>query len=180
LNSVFIFLVLLNLSEIPVLLEDEEEDEDEADEEVTSPSARDLATDESVGLRTSTISSTTALIPPSAVGETVICRQDSLFCDERLPQSRTTTDPTNEDCGSFSNLNVSELDNQRGMKRRWNEAELCAINRAFKQCIVDKKMAPGHEIMSVQKSHLPQRSVAQIRVRLNNVILGKQKYFDNQ
>jgi len=124
--------------------------------------------------------STSTTVPEPSVAKTAICQQDNIFCKDHPSPSATTSSHTYDDCDSGSKLNFSEVGDRRGVKRRWDEAELCAFNRAFKQCIVNKKMASGNEIMTVQQKDLPNRSVPQIRARLNNVILGKQKNFDSQ
>ena len=151
------------IAEIPVV-EDEEETETETTEELKPTSTADD--------------------PPNMDGYTRKLDEES--CEASAVVS--VTDPPNldgstrqlneEPCGTSAVDSVTDLDiDVHRSKRRWDEAELGAFNREFKQYIVDKKMAPGKIILKVQKDDLPSRSVAQIRTRLNNVILGKQKIY---
>jgi len=109
---------------------------------------------------------------PTAVETDILPQKDLPTGD----LNQTLTTPESFQAGnSASNMDIDVDVDRRGMKRRWSEAELKAFNRAFKLHMVDKKMATGIEISSVQRNDLPNRSVAHIRTRLNNVILGKQK-----
>jgi hypothetical protein len=63
----------------------------------------------------------------------------------------------------------------RGVKRRWSFEENTVFKRAFQDALLSKKMPPGDEILSVSKE-MKTRTVEQIRTRLNNIILGKQKW----
>lgn len=63
-----------------------------------------------------------------------------------------------------------------GIKRRWSFEENTVFKRAFLDALSKKQMPSGEEIMSVSKE-MGTRTVAQIRTRLNNIMLGKQKWF---
>jgi hypothetical protein len=69
----------------------------------------------------------------------------------------------------------SHVDTRHGIKRRWSEEEVGIFKKAFKDNILNKAMPSGSELKEVQKQ-LSHRSVSQIRTRLNNIILGKQKH----
>lgn len=63
----------------------------------------------------------------------------------------------------------------KSTKRRWSAAEKSTFDKAFK-CYIDKGIMPsGNLIKNVQKTQLSARSIAQIRVRANNIIKGKLK-----
>ncbi len=62
----------------------------------------------------------------------------------------------------------------RGMKRRWSAAEVDVFNKRFRSNIDGKKKPTATELREAM-SELPNRTTAQIRVRINNVRLGKQK-----
>lgn len=59
------------------------------------------------------------------------------------------------------------------MKRKWNEEENNFFIKFFKEEIGRKKMPTGYKIAKAQKQL--NRTVAQIRTRVHNVINGKQK-----
>ena len=65
---------------------------------------------------------------------------------------------------------------RQGIKRRWSFEENTVFKRAFQDALLNKKMPSGKEILSVSKE-IKTRTVAQIRTRLNNIMLGKQKLF---
>ena len=67
-----------------------------------------------------------------------------------------------------------EPDTRRGVKRRWSTTELDIFHKRFHSNLLEKKMATATELREAL-TELPNRTTAQIRVRLNNVILGKQK-----
>ena len=94
----------------------------------------------------------------------------------RESQLERMNDPLPQSTSDSSSIAASG----HGSKRRWDEAELVAFNREFKRYIKDKEMAPGSEIVAVQKDHLKTSTVAQIRTRLNNLILGKQNSFQGK
>ena len=60
------------------------------------------------------------------------------------------------------------------MKRRWTKEESKDFDRLFECQLKEKRMATGEEIQIAQK-YLKDRSVAQIRTRLNNFVRNKQK-----
>lgn len=96
----------------------------------------------------------------------------------RHNQQAPDVDVTKIDVTSTS-CDAMMVNDRPGRKRRWTEAELGAFNRVFKQHISGKNMASGREVQQVQEKDIPSRSIAQIRTRLNNIILGKQKVFDS-
>jgi hypothetical protein len=62
------------------------------------------------------------------------------------------------------------------IKRRWTSVELGAFEKAFENDIKRKKMPAVVAIKSFAGEINHSRTVAQIRTRLNNILLGKQKY----
>ena len=63
---------------------------------------------------------------------------------------------------------------RRGVKRRWNSEEDGFFMDFFKQEIKAKKMPTGGKIHQAVKT-LKDRTVAQIRTRIYNIIKDKQK-----
>jgi hypothetical protein len=164
------YFALIAISEIPVHHDD---DEDEAANE--SKSATSTTSASSV---VETVRESTTFI--SSVVETV-CESDILSGQNHPSPDCDVTikiDATSTSCTRDMTMVDDRRENRPGMKRRWNEAELGAFNRVFKQHISNKNMATGKEIQYVQEKEIPTRSIAQIRTRLNNIILGKQKMFE--
>lgn len=71
----------------------------------------------------------------------------------------------------------ADFDDRRVTKRRWTDAETSTFKKAFQANIDKKEMACGANIAAVQKV-MGTCTIAQIRTRLNNIILGKQKLSD--
>jgi hypothetical protein len=61
-------------------------------------------------------------------------------------------------------------------KRRWTSVELGAFEKAFENDIKRKKMPAAVAIKGFAGEINHSRTVAQIRTRLNNILLGKLKY----
>lgn len=64
---------------------------------------------------------------------------------------------------------------KQGLKRRWSFEENSIFKRAFEDAVLHKEMPSGVELATVSEEMKNSRTVAQIRTRLNNIILGKQK-----
>lgn len=164
------YFAFITISEIPVHHDDVEDETAKESEFASSTTSASSVVDTVCDGTTSA----------SSVLET-ICESDTLS-GQKNPSP---------DCDVTMNIDVTSTsytrgvtmaddrpDDRPGMKRRWNEAELVAFNRVFKQHISNKNMATGKEIQCVQEKEIPTRSIAQIRTRLNNIILGKQKMFE--
>ena len=63
---------------------------------------------------------------------------------------------------------------RQGTKRRWDSDEVNTFSTFFSSNIKNKKMALGQDIAKAC-ALMPNRTTAQIRSRLNNIIKDKQK-----
>ena len=82
----------------------------------------------------------------------------------------TTTCPDSHS----SEPDTDPVDVRRGIKRRWTSAKLAIFSKKLCANLINKTMASSSELKEAQ-SELPDCTTAQIRVRLNNIILCKQK-----
>lgn len=94
-------------------------------------------------------------------------------CDDSMI---TSTSENAQPVTSTSNINITDslASFVRGTKRRWTSEEVDIFHKKFRFHILNKTMASRTELEAVQ-TELTDRTTAQIRVRLNNIILGKQK-----
>lgn len=74
----------------------------------------------------------------------------------------------------LSNICFVSVTVRRGVKRKWNKEEDDFFMSFFKDDITKKKMPTGVKILQAQKK-LNNRSVAQIRTRVHNIMHEKQK-----
>ena len=99
-------------------------------------------------------------------------------CADSCPFESTTNSLGDDDLATIPDGDDVEMlaSAKRGVKRRWSFEENTIFKRAFQETLLNKKMPTGDEILSCSKE-IKTRTVAQIRTRLNNIILGKQKLF---
>jgi len=78
----------------------------------------------------------------------------------------------------FISILVLGTGTRKGMKRKWaSEENICFMN-FFRDELREKKMPSGSKIMGSLKI-LTGRTVAQIRARVHNIIMEKQKWKKN-
>jgi hypothetical protein len=93
--------------------------------------------------------------------------------DDEGTLTREETVEDNEGVQSKATENLAQ-GSCHGMKRRWNGEEIKIFNEKFETNIFTKTMPTAKQLASARNS-LVSRSKFQIRARLNNIILGKQK-----
>jgi hypothetical protein len=100
---------------------------------------------------------------------------DVLAHDIDTTREETIDDGTTEDKDVTTNAEENAAKRGRhGMKRRWNCEEIQIFNKEFETNLLNKTMPTAQELEN-SKNELVSRSTSQIRTRLNNIILGKQR-----
>ena len=100
---------------------------------------------------------------------------DVLAHDIHTTREETIDDGTTEDKDVTTNAEENAAKGSRhGMKRRWNCEEIQIFNNKFETNLLNKTMPTAQELAN-SKNELVSRSTSQIRTRLNNIILGKQR-----
>jgi hypothetical protein len=71
----------------------------------------------------------------------------------------------------------SDVKQSRNCKKKsWSESEKAIFKRAVSKYVEDKVMPPRHALVQVVRK-LGTRTLSQVRVRVNNLILGKQQNY---
>jgi len=105
----------------------------------------------------------------------------SVVCDEWASSSTepvviaADTSTANELAAEDHVLDIKLLAAKHDVKRRWSFEENSIFKRAFEDAVSHKEMPSGVELATVSEEMKYGRTVAQIRTRLNNIILGKHK-----
>ena len=105
------------------------------------------------------------------------CNEDN--SSHTTDSSCKLTSNSSRETSNISSSTVSNAVQSGGIKRRWSEEEDRVFKKALLENLQKKTMASNEALKEVQKG-LPNRSIGQIRVRLNNMILGKQKFIEKQ
>ena len=110
---------------------------------------------------------------------------ESHECSILVPAAHLVT-ASNASCQVVSATNSMDDDDlascgdglaaKQGLKRRWSFEGNTVCKRAFQGALLEKQMPSGELILSVS-NEMKTRGVAQIRTPLNNIMLGKQKWF---
>ncbi|WAQ98580.1 hypothetical protein MAR_022953, partial [Mya arenaria] len=90
---------------------------------------------------------------------------DPSFMDSGREESSTDDEQTSKNF----------IQQQKFYKQRWSETENKIFMQIFSGCLKDKHM-PTLTAIKLAASKMPQRTVAQIRTRVHNIITGKQAF----
>jgi hypothetical protein len=94
------------------------------------------------------------------------------------PNLKKNTDMILIDILFFISILVLGTGTRKGMKRKWASEENTHFMNFFRDELREKKMPAGSKIMRSLKI-LSGRTVAQIRARVHNIIMEKQKWKEN-
>lgn len=101
----------------------------------------------------------------------------NLVSDEELDDEDHDPDFTYKKAESEVDTEEEEIHdgNQKLRKRRWGSEENAVFKKLFGKYLLNTKTMPPSSVIQLAASkYLTQRSVAQIRVRVHNILTGKQ------